>query len=428
MYKPVDRLRVHLRFGPTEILVGVLASRNGRIFFQYAPEFLAQKMNLSPVRLNLADHVQSSFPDFFLGLPGLFHDSLPDGWGLLLMDRHFARAGIPVEAVGPLDRLSYLGDRGMGALVYRPAQKVDQSGRGEVDLVALAKEALRVFEGEPGNILPDLFLLGGSPGGARPKVLVAYDERSNLMVSGVDAIPPGYRQYIIKFPAKSDPPYPGETEYAYSRMARAAGLRLPDTVLFPGVGDQKIFGIERFDRDGNDRLHVHTLGGLIHSSHRLPGCTYEMALKVAQAVTRNREDVLALFRQMVFNVVTHNRDDHVRNFSFLLGPDARWHFSPSYDLTYSAGPGGEHSMTISGEGKNPTFEHIRRVGEEFQIRESEVIEVTGKVMEAVGYWHEFAREAGVPKQVADRIKASFIPIEAPSNSMKSGTRKKPFRR
>uniref|UniRef100_UPI003B84A264 HipA N-terminal domain-containing protein n=1 Tax=Leptospirillum ferriphilum TaxID=178606 RepID=UPI003B84A264 len=99
-------------------------------------------MNLSPVRLNLADHVQSSFPDFFLGLPGLFHDSLPDGWGLLLMDRHFARAGIPVEAVGPLDRLSYLGDRGMGALVYRPAQKVDQSGRGGVDLVALAKEAL----------------------------------------------------------------------------------------------------------------------------------------------------------------------------------------------------------------------------------------------------------------------------------------------
>ncbi|MHB8422972.1 MAG: type II toxin-antitoxin system HipA family toxin [Leptospirales bacterium] len=424
MYKPVDRLNVCLRFGRDEFLVGALASRNGKTYFQYAPEFLARNIDLSPVWLKYAAHVQSSFPDFFLGLPGMIHDSLPDGWGLLLMDRHFLRAGIPLASVGPLDRLSYLGERGMGALVYRPDQKVVSAGHGEIDLVTLAMEAIRVFEGEPGEVLPELLLLGGSPGGARPKVLVAYDERTDRMVSGVDEIPTGYRQYLIKFPAESVPPYPGETEYAYSLMARAAGLHLPDTRLFPGIGDQKSFGIERFDRAGNDRFHVHTLGGLIHASHRLPSCTYETALKVTQAVTKNREEVLALFRQMVFNVATHNRDDHVRNFAFLLGPDGKWRLSPAYDLTYSAGPGGEHSMTLSGEGRNPSFEHIRRVADEFQIREIDVLEITGMVTEAVGNWNAFAKEAGVPKPVSDRIQGTFVPINGSSKSVSSSTRKR----
>lgn len=408
MYKAVEHLNIYLRLNQEEILVGAVASQKGTIFFQYDPDFLRRSIDLSPLQLKFSEHVQHSFPEAFFGLPGLIFDSLPDGWGLLLMNRHFLNAGIPIESIGPLDRLAYIGDRGIGALVYRPNEKIGKVGRKEVDLPVLAKEAIRVFEGAPGEVLPQLLRLGGSPGGARPKVLIAYNEQTNHIISGVDEIPSGYSQYLIKFPAESDPPFPGETEYAYSLMAREAGLHLPETRLFPGVDDKKSFGIERFDRSGNARIHVHTLGGLIHTSHRIPSFNYEGALKVAQTLTRDRGDVLALFRQMVFNVATHNRDDHVRNFSFILHNDGTWHLSPSYDLTYSHGPGGEHSMTIAGEGKNLNLEHINRVGEEFNIRKNEKSEIVEGVMDAVKNWNKFAKKAGVPKEVSARIKSKFV--------------------
>jgi serine/threonine-protein kinase HipA len=220
-------VNVFIRFGQDESFVGVLAAEKGKILFQYAPEFLSRKLDISPIRLPFAGHVQSGSPNLFFGLPGVFYDSLPDGWGLLLMDRHFAKAGIPGDSVGPLDRLAFIGDRGMGALVYRPEPKARSRGRKEIDLASLARDAIRIFEGDPGEVLPQLLYLGVSPGGARPKVLIAFDERTNRMISGVDEIPSGYRRFLVKFPAKSDPPFPGETEYAYSLMGKEAGLTLP---------------------------------------------------------------------------------------------------------------------------------------------------------------------------------------------------------
>ena len=414
MYKSVERLNVFLRSGQEEAFVGVLALDKGRILFQYAPGFLSKRIEISPIRLSLSGYVQSGPPDLFFGLPGVFYDSLPDGWGLLLMDRYFSKAGISGYSIGALDRLAFIGDRGMGALVYRPGHKIESPGRKEIDIAALAKEAIHIFEGEPGEVLPQLLYLGGSPGGARPKVLIAYNELENRMISGVDDIPSGYRQFLVKFPAKTDPPYPGETEYAYSLMAREAGLKTPESRLFPGMGDQKSFGIERFDRNGNDRFHIHTLGGLVYSDHRVPSCTYETALKATQALTRNREDIVALFRQMVFNIATHNRDDHVRNFSFVLDPIGTWRLAPAYDLTYSSGPGGEHSMTLAGEGRNPAIDHILSVGEEFGFRNEEVLQIIDRVDDAVGKWNTFSNKAGVPKSVADRIRGDFVRLKPPA--------------
>ncbi len=408
MFDPIERLEVFLRFGHDEIFVGVLVSEKRRILFQYAPDFLTKKISLSPSRLPLAEHVQSGDPALFFGLPGVFFDSLPDGWGLLLMDRHFAKMGVQRESIGPLDRLAFIGDRGMGALVYRPEHKMIPQIRQKIDLEELANESLRVLEGSPEDILPQLLLLGGSPGGVRPKVLVGFDPASGHMVSGVSDIPSGYRHFLVKFPADSDPTYPGETEYAYSLMAREAGLDVPDTRLFPGVHGQASFGIERFDRRGNERLHLHTLGGLIASDHRVPSCSYEMALKVTGTLTRNREDVDRLLRQMIFNVVTHNRDDHVRNFSFLLDRQGAWRLSPAYDLTYSHGPSGEHSMTIAGEGKNPTLDHILSVGKEFDFKDSEIAAMIGSISNSVDRWPIFAKEAGIPDSVTARISKSFL--------------------
>ena len=418
MFDPLRKLDVFLRFAPQEeLFVGVLLSENRRIHFQYAPEFLPKGIDLSPVRLPLAGHVQSGDPSLFLGLPGLFFDSLPDGWGLLLMDRHFAKIGHPRESMGPLDRLAFIGDRGMGALVYRPQHKTISRIRREVDLEELARESLRILEGRPGDILPQLLLLGGSPGGARPKVVVGFDPASGNLISGVSEIPQGYRHFLVKFPAKSDPPYPGETEYAYSLMAREAGLDTPDSRLFPGVNGQASFGVERFDRIGNERRHLHTLGGLIGSDHRVPNCSYEMALKVTGALTRNRKDVALLLRQMIFNIATHNRDDHVRNISFLLDRQGSWRLSPAYDLTHSSGPGGEHSMTIAGEGKNPTLEHVLRVGKEFDFKDAEVERMIGEVLQSVERWPMFAREAGIPVSVAAKSEKTFYRFPSQSHRL-----------
>ena len=426
MGNPIERLNVFLRFGPQEeFFVGILASEKGKVLFQYAPDFLTKGIPLSPLRLPLSDHVQNGDRGLFLGLPGLFFDSLPDGWGLLLMDRHFEKLGISRETVGPLDRLAFIGDRGMGALVYRPEHKTIPHVRQKVDLEELAKESLRVLAGSPGDILPQLLLLGGSPGGARPKILVGFDPASGHMMSGVSDIPSGYRHFLVKFPSESDPPFPGETEYAYSLMAREAGLDVPETRLFPGTGGQASFGIERFDRIGNERLHLHTLGGLIGSDHRIPSCSYETALKVTWALTRNREDVRALLRQMIFNIATHNRDDHVRNFSFLLDRQASWRVAPAYDLTYSNGPGGEHSMTIAGEGRNPTRDHILRVGSEFDFKDSEITAMIGDVLKSVERWPTFAREAGIPVSVAERIEKAFhrfSPSHPPRFRRRGGSR------
>lgn len=415
MFKPIERLDVFLRLGQDELLVGVMVSEKRRIHFQYAPDFLTKGIPLSPSRLPLSGHVQSGDPPLFLGLHGVFFDSLPDGWGLLLMDRHFARIGVSRENIGPLDRLAFIGDRGMGALVYRPEHKMISPVHQKIDLEVLARESLKVLDGSPEEILPQLLLLGGSPGGARPKVLVGFNPASGHMVSGVSDIPPGYRHFLVKFPAESDPPYPGETEYAYSLMAREAGINVPDTRLFPGIKNQASFGIERFDRIGNERLHLHTLGGLIGSDHRIPNCSYEMALKVTGVLTRNRGDVVSLLRQMIFNIATHNRDDHVRNFSFLLDRHASWKLAPAYDLTYARGPGGEHSMTIAGEGKNPTFDHILRVGKDFDFKNSEVIKMIDDVSKAVDRWTVFAEEAGIPESVASRIEKTFYRFAPPNN-------------
>ncbi|MCL5284147.1 MAG: type II toxin-antitoxin system HipA family toxin [Nitrospirae bacterium] len=417
MNKAVDRLNVFLRFGEEELFVGILASKGGRILFQYAPDFLNREISLSPFRLPLSGQIHKGDPERFSGLPGVFFDSLPDGWGLLLMDRHFEKMRIPRESIGPLERLAFIGDRGMGALVYRPEQKIASLGRRRIDIEELAGEAARVLEGSPGDILPQLLLLGGSPGGARPKVLVGFDPSSGHMLSGVSDIPSGYRHYLVKFPAETDPPFPGETEYAYSLMAREAGLHVPETRLFQGRKGQASFGIERFDRKGNERLHIHTLGGLIASDHRIPSCSYETALKATGMLTRNRGDLVCLFRQMVFNISTHNRDDHVRNVSFVLDRRGDWRLSPSYDLTYSPGPGGEHSMTIAGEGRNPTLKHILSIGEEFGFRKSELEKIVGEVETAMDQWPSLAREAGIPDSVSERISKDFIRFLGPPSGV-----------
>jgi serine/threonine-protein kinase HipA len=230
------------------------------------------------------------------------------------------------------------------------------------------------------------------------------------MLSGETVLPDGFEHWIIKFSARQDAAVAGPMEYAYSLMAKQAGIDMPETQLFETADGQRFFGAKRFDRAiGNQRFHIHTFGNMIHANFRIPCCDYAELMKVALALTKNHAELLRVFRLMVFNVIAHNRDDHAKNFSFILSDtDLGWSFSPAYDISYNDGPGGEHTTTINGEGKNPTKKDILTIAEQFDISCSTANDIIDQAKTALAHWQEFADEAKLPKDAATRYGSNFI--------------------
>lgn len=405
----MKRLEVRFGRGPGDApRVGTLAEDRGRVYFEYTATWLERGHSLSPFKLPSAPGLHEHTDRRFGPLPGLFDDSLPDGWGLLLQDRHFARLDRPLAAIGPLERLSYLGSRTMGALTYHPPAAREEDGGGVFALHDLAKNAQEVLTGGAAEVLPALLRAGGSPGGARPKVLVGYDPAKDTVVSGEADLPPGAEPWIVKFPSRPEEAHAGPVEQAYALMARAAGIAMPETRLFPTAEGERFFGARRFDRDGARRRHVHTFGNLIHADFRVHSNDYADLLKVTARLTRNHADVLRAFRLAAFNVAAHNRDDHVKNFAFLLD-DATgdWCLSPAYDLTFSHGPGGEHSLTVAGEGRRPGSGDLARLAAGAGIPPREAGAIVEEVRAAVARWDVHAAAAGVVNGIRRRIGAAL---------------------
>ncbi len=359
----IRRLKVGLLFQKDKTIpVGeMLRAENGVIYFQFDAKILQSTLSISPFKLKSVPEPQSpSGADFslFEGLFGAFSDSLPDGWGLLMMSRAMKKSGIDFSSSSGLDRLSFVGKHGMGALVYEPANDFPLELQKPPDLARLAAEASHVLGGRAGDVLTELMVLGGSPGGARPKVLVGVKKNSEnpYLIAGVDDLPEDYEHWLIKFNGKEETADAGTVEYIYSLTARKIGLKMPETRLFIDSKGQKWFGAKRFDRGpNNSRLHMHSVAGLVHTNFRLPELDYEDLLKITRAITRREDDFLAMFRLAVFNVVFHNRDDHAKNFAFLMSESGEWRLAPAFDLSWSRGPGGEHTTSVLGEGKMPTM-------------------------------------------------------------------------
>jgi len=373
------------------VAVGQLALHRGRIYFEYAPEFLQSGLELSPFTLPLKPGAVAAEPMPWHGLFGLFNDSLPDGWGMLLMDRHLRSLGVDTRRLTPLDRLAYMGQRTMGALTYEPAREFE-TDISDLNLTSMAEAAIRIYEGDASELLPRLAQAGGSPAGARPKVLVhLHDEQ---MVSGECEAPAGFEPWIIKFFSGREHADTGRIEYAYALMARAAGIAMPETRMFACGDGQCWFGIRRFDREAGRRIHMHTLGGLIDADFRMPSLDYTDVLKVTQALTRHAADVEHAFTLMVFNVLAHNRDDHSKNFSFLMDEQGEWRLSPAYDLTCSAGINGEHTTSVAGEGRNPAEADMVKVGETVGIKPARMRRIVDRVQASIDRWPEWCDQAG----------------------------------
>ena len=400
MIENVNLVTVFLNLGNEKQKVGRLAYKERKIYFEYDEKFLKKGLELSPYKLALKKGVFLCEERHFDGLWGVFDDSLPDGWGRLLMDRHLSQLGIDHRAITPLQRLLYVGAYAMGALSYEPEYVVEGALEESIVLDDLAKSSEAILEGDSEKMIDELLLLGGSSGGARPKALIQLNQKQDKIFHGVQRLKKGFEHWMVKFASSLDSKEIGKIEYAYSLMAKDAGLDMPKTALLQGEKGS-YFACQRFDRVGDERLHIHSLAGLLHSDFRYPSLDYDDLLSLTLHLTKSVQEQEKVFRLACFNLYSHNRDDHEKNFSFVLNAKGKWSFSPVYDITFSSGPGGEHSLTYMGEGKRPTEKHLLALGEKHKIKNAQ--KTIESVKKSIQRWRTFAKEAGVSSREMNRI-------------------------
>jgi serine/threonine-protein kinase HipA len=398
--------------------------------FQYHPDFARSGIQVSPLVMPLRPEPYA-FPSLslptFRGLPGLLADSLPDRFGHRVIDAWLEAQGRAPESFNAVERLCYVGARGMGALEFSPAlgPRASRSERLQVDaLVALASEILTsrgdlaVSNSEPtrSHAVQALLLVGSSAGGARAKAVIAYNPTTHEVRSGQVATDPGFEHWILKFDGVSgsqsrdltdSQPYCA-IEFAYARMAAAAGIRMSECQLLE-EGGRRHFITRRFDRQGaNGKIHMQSLAALGHYDFNQPDVySYEQAFAAIRHLGLGQEAVEQQFRRMVFNVLARNQDDHVKNIAFLMHRDGRWELAPAFDLTYSYNPSSpwtrRHQMSVNGKRDGFTREDFRSCGRTVSLPRGRADRILDSVAEAVAEWRRFAALGGLDDELAERI-------------------------
>lgn len=407
--------------------------------YEYDPAFLRSGIQLAPITMPLGPGIWS-FPalsrETFKGLPGMLADSLPDKFGTALIDAWLVRQGRPLDDFNPVERLCYVGRRGMGALEFAPAIEDDATDAGPLDvaeLVALAQKAiapkarLRVQAGEPGvEDLTNIIRVGTSAGGARAKAVIAWDEEANEIRSGQLDQPSSFGHWLIKFDGVddnrdrelADPLGFGRVEFAYARMAREAGIVMPETRLLE-EGGRAHFMTRRFDRTEAGKLHQQSLTALVHADFNIAGgYSYEQALRVMRQIGLAHPDLVEQVRRAIFNVVARNQDDHTKNISFLMDRAGRWRLSPAYDVTYAYNPTGAwtsaHQMTINGKREGFTRADVVALGSAADLSRRESLQLLDDVIEVVSQWRSFAIDAQVNEHLTERI-AGAVRLKLPNS-------------
>ncbi len=405
----VEKIVVSIQLNEEEIPVGELVSEGKNIFFKYNADFIKTGLEISPIKLKLNNLIHTADPIPFDGLYGVFADSLPDGWGKLLLDRALTSRGVMVDEITVLDRLAYVGSSGMGALTYKPELEQSELESFEVELDKIAKATNQIISGTATDVLDDLFRLGGSSGGARPKILVGYNPKTQDFISSNKTMPNEYEHWLIKFPSSFDRPDIANIEFAYYKMALDAGIQMSESKLFQGLSGQSYFGTKRFDRIGNRRLHLHSAAGIMHDNFRLSNMDYGDLMDCAFQLERDVRAYEKILRLAAFNVFAHNRDDHSKNFAFLMDAAGTWKVAPAYDLTFSTSGHGMHSTSVARESKNPTRKHLMELGNYFNIKDAN--KIIDEVLEVVSNWEMYAVQCDVSTESKNRIKKTINSIQ-----------------
>lgn len=377
--------------------VGTLAEMpNKKIAFQYSTEWQKTGFPLNPLSLPLSNTVfipPDKNIDSFQGLYGTFADSLPDAWGNLLMQNYLASIGLNANDMSTIEKLAYVGSSGMGALEYYPSKPTDFHIKNfDMDYDELSAECNKVLSSKESEHLDLLYELAGSSGGTRPKILIKENNT----------------EWIVKFPAKTDPAISGKREYDYSICAKNCSINMMDTILIPSSTCDGYFKTERFDRVNGEKIFTSSFAALLNADYNTPTCDYSTYMKLIQVLTKDCEkDKQQMFKQMCFNVLTHNRDDHTKNFSFTYTNDLGWHLSPAYDITYSNTYYGEHTTSVNGKGKNITENDMISIGTNAGLSKSFCIETLDCIKENIKPLEHYLSERKMPSRkkagLSDRL-------------------------
>lgn len=401
----MNRINVHIDFGDKQYKVGELfASEDlGKHVFCYDKEFIASGYELSPFQIPLGNKTYIAKKNSgFYDLHGMFADSLPDSWGRKVQDAEFAKMGI-IEPTA-LERLAFIGQNGIGALRYFPAQQFPK-GKDVTDLAELRKATQRIIEGNVEDISEQLLKSGGSAGGARPKFLVDIKESNhNELRYTHGCYENGFVPVILKVPnINQELDHYQRIEYTYSQIARDAGIDIPDCYLLTGEKTElAFFAIKRFDiLEDNSRLHVHTLSGILNLDYREVNPDCSTFLRTIDDVTRDHQQVIEGYRRIVFNYTGSNKDDHGKNFSFTMNSKGRWYLAPAYDVGFSKGENDLHQMRLGDKFRNAGINDFKRLADDFDIPKWESI--VEKTLSGFEKWPSLAKENGIPEKYIKMI-------------------------
>jgi len=393
--------------------------------FQYDPAFAASGLELSPVYVPLHRSRVYSFPNLsqetYHGLPGLLADSLPDQFGNALINEYMARKGVLAQDVSTLQRLVYVGRRGMGALEFEPAQ-ADRHGDGatmSLQMASLVEDARRAIRGDAAGVTQDILDVGSSAGGTRAKAVIGWNKKTNEIVSGQFDLPLGFEHWLLKFDVGVDGSLSytqgfGRIEYAHYLMARDAGIDMSECRLLE-EGGRAHFMTKRFDRDGNTKIHVHSLCGMDHLDFNLPRVhSYEQYLRQVLQFNLGARALEQAWLRCVFNVVAVNCDDHTKNLAFMMDTEGQWSLAPAFDMCFSHNPAPgkwtqEHQMLVAAKSWDITADDLLGVARDFSVRDAR--ELLNNVIEAVAQWPKVAKKIGIPRDRIDHV-ASFRPAWA----------------
>jgi len=399
--------------------------------FEYSPSWINTGIELAPIKMPLSNakyQFRNLSEATFKGLPGLLADCLPDDFGNAVINAWLARENRPVESFTAIERLLYTGQRGMGALEFRPSigSRIKKSKEVQLDsLTQMAQLILDDRRGVNGDLLStkqealkEILLVGTSAGGARAKAVIALNKDRSKILSGQVEIPKGFKHYLLKFDGVvesnnnqetfGDPAGYGRMEYAYYLMAKDCGLNMKPCFLLE-QGELAHFVTERFDRKGNQKIHYQSLCAMAHADYKQPGhYSYEELFQLLRTLRLKREDALEMFRRMTFNVIARNHDDHTKNFGFIFDQNNQWTLAPAFDIAFSYKPGSpwvnNHQLTINGKRDDFTQQDLLSVVPKSLHKEAK--QIVQQTIDTVNDWSNYAKQAGVFKQFSDFISRS----------------------
>ena len=398
-----ERIKVSLDFGTSIVEVGMLVEQNQEIYFRFEPSFLECNLDPSPFKLKKTTEILLSPRTPFDGLFGVFNDSIPDGWGRLLLDRKLIESGKNPKEISILDRLSILGKSAQGALIYEPVTNDGKSENERVNLDLIAQESEDLLKTGNASFLDQLYHLGGNSVGARPKILVNYNHKLNQFSTLSEE---EFEPWIIKFPALNDFKDIARIEYSYYKMALACGIEMSESNLFYSEKGKVFFGTKRFDRKGNQRLHLHSACGLLHDDFRYSTLDYGHVMDAANRLENNLTACEKVFRLAVFNVYASNMDDHSKNVAFLMNENGNWCLAPAFDLTFSPSPGGYHSLSVGNTYQEIGKKELLKLASYFGINNGN--EIIDQVKEILSNWNMFSSETEINKKESKLIEKTLL--------------------